>query len=129
MSIEVVFKDPDTGLAYDLTWPNSIPFGKFQLGETKKVKVILKNTDAARNCKDVSVEPIMHPTDQVGTAEDTYDACDLSTDEAGPFVKPLVVGTMPPSGEQDVWIRWVIAPEALPGYGFFALKATGEYDL
>jgi len=128
LSIAILFKD-DVGFEYDLTQPNAIPFNKLQLGESKKVKVIVKNQDLGRNLKDVVVTPVAHPTEQLGTAEDTYEVCDLSTVETGPFTSPLNIGTMGPSAEQDMYIRWTIAPEALPGYGFFALKATGEYDL
>ena len=129
MTISILYEDPENpGYFYDLT-DQPISFGDIQLGESKKMKVQLVNNDANRNLTDVVVSALAHPTEQVGTAEDTYDVTDIGTDETGPFSNPLSVGTIGPGAKQDLWIRWSIEPEALPGVCFFATKATGEYAL
>lgn len=128
MSVELIFKDPTTGIPYDLL-TNPIYFGELQLRETKKIKVILKNVDTSRNLLTPVVAAVVHPTAQFGPAENTYDACFMSITESGTFTNPLILGTMPPAGEQDIWIKWEIANDALPGKGQFAMQVTGEYDL
>ena len=76
MSIAVLFTDLIGGV-YDLTWDNAISFGKMQIDEMKKINVLVINQDTNRACNNVIITQVTHPTDQLGTKEDTYDACTL----------------------------------------------------
>ena len=125
--LSLIFQD-ELGVEYDLL-TNLIDFEKLVRGTTEKVMVVLKNQDAGRVCYNLVLTPIAHPTNQLGTAEDTYEATDLSLSESGPFNSPLTIGSVPAGSETDIWIRWAIAAGALPGYGQFAVQAEGEYVL
>ena len=125
--LSLIFQD-ELGVEYDLL-TNLIDFEKLVRGTTEKVMVVLKNQDVARLCNNVVLTPIAHPTDQLGTAEDTYDATDLSLSESGPFSSPLVIALLGPNSETNIWIRWAVAEGALPGDGQFAVQAEGEYVL
>lgn len=128
MSIAILIQDPETLNYFDLE-DNKIDFQKFALGDTKKVKVRIVNQDENRPLKNAVANTVPHPTQQTGTAEDTYDACYLALDEAGPWFKPINLGTIYHATPKDLWLAWYIAPDALPGYGIFALHVTGEYEL
>lgn len=125
--LSLIWQD-ELGVEYDLL-TNLIDFEKLVRGTTEKVMVVLKNQDAGRVCNNVVLTPIAHPTAQLGTAEDTYEATDLSLSESGPFSSPLNISSVPPNSETDIWIRWDIAEGALPGIGQFAVQAEGEYVL
>ena len=106
-----------------------IDFGDVQLGDiSQRRKVIIHNTN--RSAIDVEIECVAHPTGQVGSAVDTYDAAKLSFDEEGPFVSnKITIGAMSPSEAKDLWIFWPISIDALPGWGVFALQVTGQVNL
>jgi hypothetical protein len=127
VGLSLLWQD-ELGVEYDLL-TNLIDFEKLVRGTTEKVMVVLKNQDIGRLCNNIVLTPIAHPTNQLGTAEDTYDATDLSLSESGPFSSPLNIAILAPNSETDIWIRWAIAPGALPGDGQFAVKAEGEYIL
>jgi hypothetical protein len=126
MSVSITFEDA-LGVDYDLTKPNAIPFGDIQLSDVETIEVKVKNEDANRTLENVEITPVAHPTEQTGTAEDTYESCTLSLSESGPFTSPLTVGNIPAGGTVSVWVRWSVAAGANPGVGFYALQATGEY--
>ena len=125
MSIHVILID-DVGAEYDLT-SNLINFATLQWGETKTIRVKLKNT--ARITTGIEIKFVAHPTAQVGAAEDTYDAALLSDSETGPFVPVFNIASMTPNQEKYLWLRWSIPPDALPGWGQFAVQVTGVVDL
>jgi hypothetical protein len=127
MTIALEFTDGVT--PYDLTLEGSIYYGKVQLGETKKTAILLKNLDANRICRDVVIDAVAHPTDQMGPASETYDACKFCLTESGTFVKPLTGITLPAGGQIVIWLEWIVAAEAIPGYMRFAIKVEGAYDL
>lgn len=106
--LTALFKDPYTGEVFDLTWPKAIDFQKLQFGETKKVEVLLRNTDIGRIVRSVVVDLIAHPITQLGTAEDTYESTTLSLDEGGPYSRPLAIGTMSPGEEIPIFIKWTV---------------------
>lgn len=126
MSIAIIFEDA-LGVDYDLTKPNAIQFGDIQLSDVETIEVKLRNLDANRSLDNVVVTPVAHPTEQTGTAEDTYESCTLSLSESGPFTDPLNVGNIPAGTTVSIWVRWTIQAGALPGVGFYALQAEGEY--
>jgi len=128
LGIEIYFEDA-LGVKHDLTQANSVYFGKMQLGEIKKMQAFIRNRDTARTLNSVVITPIVHPTEPLGPAENTYEACDLSITESGVFTPALNIASVPPDSTQEIWIRWTIAADANPGWGFFALKAEGVYDV
>lgn len=128
MSIAVLFTDLIGGV-YDLTWGNAISFGKMQIDEMKKINVLVINQDTNRACNNVIITPVPHPTEQLGTKEDTYDACTLCLSESGTFVSPINIGNIPAGGSISLWIKWDLPAGCNPGYGFYAVKAEGEYVL
>ena len=126
-SIHVIVED-SSGNRYDLD-DYRIDFGDVQMGDlTQRKKVIIHNT--ARQTTDVVIECVAHPTGQVGSAQDTYEAARLAFSSEGPFDSNIItVGTMSPSEAKDLWILWPITTESLPGWGVFALKVTGKVNL
>ncbi len=126
MSIAIVFED-SLGVDYDLTQPNAINFGDIQLSDVETIEVKVKNEDANRILNNVVVTPVAHPTEQTGTQEDTYDSCTLSLSESGSYVSSLNVGNIPAGSSVSIWVRWTVGSGALPGVGFYALQAEGEY--
>lgn len=128
MSIAIIYEDA-LGVDYDLTQPNSILFANIQLSEIKTIQAYVKNTDVNRAVDSVVITPVAHPTEQLGTAEDTYESTTLSNAVGGPFVTPLSLGTLAAGSITSIWIRWTVGPGALPGWGFYALQAEGEYVL
>jgi len=128
MTFRILYQDPVTLNYFDLE-NFLIDFGKLELQASEKVHIIIVNNDVNRNLKNVELNTVAHPTRQTGTAMDTYEACLMSTEEAGTFTRPLNIGTIGPGAQKDVWLRWTIAQQALPGYGVFAIYGTGEYDL
>ena len=125
MSIHVTLID-DVGQVYDLL-TYLIDFATLQWGEVKKIRVRLKNTD--RIVTGIEIKFIPHPTAQVGSAEDTYEAALLSDNELGPFVPVFNIGSMSPNEEKYLWLQWSIPPDALPGWGQYAVQVTGVVDL
>ncbi len=125
MSIHVTLIDNAGGI-YNLT-TNLINFATLQWGETKKIRVILKNTN--RITTGIEIKFVAHPTAQVGSAEDTYESALLSDNELGPFVPVFNVASMSPNEEKHLWLQWSIPPEALPGWGQYAIQITGVVDL
>jgi len=126
-SIHVIVEDQD-GNQYSLD-DYRIDFGDVQMGDiTQRRKVIIHNTN--RQATEVEVECIAHPTGQVGSPQDTYEAARLAFDQEGPFTSnKITIGTMSPNATQDLWIYWPISEESLPGWGVFALKVTGKVNL
>jgi hypothetical protein len=106
-----------------------IDFGDVQMGDmNQRRKVIIHNTQ--RSATGVLVECVAHPTGQVGSPQDTYEAALLSFDSEGPFVSnSLLIGIMSPGEAKEVWVKWPIDMDALPGWGVFALKVTGTVNL
>ena len=126
-SIHIIVEDED-GNRYDLD-NYRLDFGDVQMGDlSQRRKVILHNT--SRTATDITITCVAHPTAQVGSAADTYNAAKLSFSSEGPFTSnTLTLGSMSPSEAIDVWMLWPIPVEALPGWGVFALKVTGKVDL
>jgi len=128
MTIDLQFTDGVT--PYNLTTEGSIYFGKVQLGETKKTAVLLKNNDANRPCKDILISAVAHPTDQMGPAIETFEACKFCLTESGIYTPTLTLPTpLNAGGTIIIWVEWIVQDEAIPGYMKFAIKVTGEYDL
>lgn len=128
MSIAIIFEDA-LGVDYDLTQPNAVQFDNIQLSEIKTVQAYVKNTDPNRAVDNVIITPVAHPTEQLGTAEDTYDSTTLSDAEGGLYTPTLSLGTLAAGSITPIWIRWTVGSGASPGWGFYALQAEGEYVL
>lgn len=124
--IGIYFEDA-LGVRHDLTQGYAIYFGKMQLGAETKVKCYIRNNDAYRPLYGVLITPIAHPTQQLGPAENTYGACTLSTSESGTYTPTLSLGSVAAGSLTEIWLKWTVASDALPGWGFFALKAEGVY--
>ena len=122
MSVNMTIQDL-VGQAYDLS-AYLIDFGRILSGETKKLKVVLKNVGFST--ENIQLECVAHPVEQVGLPQDTYEAATLSLTEGGTYYDVLVVGTKGPSVETDIWIKWAMPSDVIPGHGKFALKATGK---
>ena len=127
MSIHFEIED-EYGQVYDLD-TYRIDFGDVQMGDiSQRRRVILKNSPRA--AANVELECVAHPTGQVGTPEDTYEAARLDESSEGPFTSnKLTIGHMSPNESKEIWIKWPISAESLPGWGVFALKATGTVNL
>lgn len=122
MTINLIIQD-ESDVPYDLS-SYLIDFGRIRSGETKKVKVILKNVGFTT--QEVTLQAIPHPTSQVGLPENTYEAASLSLSESGTYYEILNVGTIGPNTETDIWIQWQMPPQAIPGAARFALQANGK---
>lgn len=127
MSPNLMFEIEDiSGFPHTLnTYP--IQFNNLQLGETKRVKAVLHNVGDITT--DIKVQPIAHPTHQLGPADQTYGACLLSFTDIGPWVPILNVGTLSPNGTIDIYVQWSMPVTAIPGYAQFALKAEGVTNI
>jgi len=126
-SIHITVEDED-GNRYSLD-DYRLDFGDVPMGDlSQRRMVILHNT--ARQATNITIECVAHPTGQVGSAVDTYEAAKLSFDSEGPFTSNiLTLGSMSPGEAKDLWILWPIAEDALPGWGVFALRVTGTVNL
>lgn len=126
-SIHVTIQD-EYGGVYTLD-SYRIDFGDVMLGDiSQKRRVIVHNTNRA--AIDIEIECIAHPTGQVGSPADTYEVARLDLDSEGPFASnKVVIGAMSPNESVDLWIKWPIGIESLPGWGVFALEATGQVNL
>jgi hypothetical protein len=126
--IEIIFEN-ELGVQYDLTKPGALYYAKVQLSETKKLRAIVRNKDAYRVLESVVITPVVHPTEPMGSAQDTYDACTLSTTESGTYTPTLTLGNITAGGTATIWIAWAVAADANPGWCFWALKTEGEYTV
>ena len=125
MTIHVTLID-DLDNEYTLL-TNLVDFATLQWGETKKIRVKLKNTSRATTS--IQIKFIPHPTAQVGSAEDTYESALLSDSETGTFVPVFNIASMSPNEEKFLWLQWSIPMDALPGWGQYAVQVTGVVDL
>jgi len=128
LSLELVFDDGAGGV-YDLTWDGSLYFGKIQLGEVSKAALRITNPDVNRVCSGILIEAVAHPTDQLGTANDTYLVTEFSDSESGSYSTTHSIPSLAGGSSVTIWIRWSVPTDALPGFGRFAIKATGVYEL
>ena len=126
-SIHVIVEDSD-GNRYTLD-DYRIDFGDVEMGDlSQRRKVTIHNT--SRSATDVNVKCVAHPTGQVGSPADTYEAAKLAFDQEGPFISnEIYIGTMSPNQTRDIWIYWPIQLDSLPGWGVFALEVTGVINL
>lgn len=126
-SIHIVIEDSD-GNVYSLD-DYRLDFGDVQMGDlTQRRRVIIHNTNRAST--DIVITCVAHPTGQVGSPTDTYNAAKLSFDSEGPFTSNTVtIAAMSPGEAKDLWMLWPIPLDALPGWGVFALQITGKVDL
>lgn len=118
----MIIQDEDD-VPYDLL-TYLIDFQRIRPGETKKVMVVLKNVGFTT--EDITLECVAHPTAQINLPEVTYEAATLSLTEGGTYYEVLDVGTKGPNVETNIWIKWTMPPEALPGGAQFAIKANGK---
>jgi hypothetical protein len=125
--LSLYFEDA-LGVRYGLEKADSLYYGKVQLSETKKTKVIIVNQDAFRPAKNVLIEAIEHPLDPLGPAQNTYQATSFCLTESGTYTDTLTVD-IPAGGSVDIWIAWEVAADASPGWAFWAVKARGEYSV
>lgn len=114
------------GNEYGLT-EDMVYFATLQMGETKVVGLYLCNIDRGASCVILTLIP--HPTNQKGTAEDTYGASGISTSDSGPFTNPLIVGCVSPGAKIPIYIEWDVPAGALPGIGQFAIKVEGDLTI
>lgn len=122
MTIELLIQDEDD-VPYDLD-TYLIDFGKIRAGEVKKLMVILKNVGFTT--EDLELQAVPHPTSQVGLPETTYEAATLSLSESGTYYEVLEISSVGPDTETEIWIKYSMPPESLPGSARFALKARGK---
>ena len=125
--MEFIVLEDSLGNQYDLS-SSLIAFGEVTLTEEAKVAVILHNI-AGEPVENVQLQCLAHPTAQVGKAQDTYDATEISLDELTGYVKILDIPYMSTDEKVIIWLRWTIPATAIPGYGQFAIKVTGEMIL
>lgn len=100
-----------------------LDFGAMRILESKTIRVVLKSEGVSSS--GVIVRAIRHPSMQIGTPELTYGACTFSLLDGGPFLPILDVGYMGASETKDIYVRWTIPDNAIPGYAEFAIKADG----
>lgn len=122
MTINLIIQDEDD-VPYDLD-TYLIDFGRIRPGEALEKMVVLKNVGFT--IEDLELQCVAHPTSQVGLPESTYEAATLSLSESGTYYEVLEISSVGPNIETDIWIKWAIPPEALPGSSRFALKARGK---
>lgn len=118
----MIIQDEDD-VPYDLL-TYLIDFQRIRPGETKKKMVVLKNVSFTT--EDITLQCVAHPTAQINLPEVTYEAATLSLTEGGTYYEVLDVGTKGADVETDIWIKWTMPPEVLPGGAQFALQANGK---
>ena len=116
------------GVEYTLEKDSALFFGKIQLSENKKLKAYIRNHDTNRVAENVLIEAIEHPTEPIGGAKDTYESTTFSLTESGTFTPTLTIN-IPANSQTGIWVSGTEAYNAQPGWGFFAIKAKGEYSV
>lgn len=119
----VVFEDGD-GVLFDLT-TRLISFERIKLREVKYAAVVIKNRSGSV-VKNVVADTTAHPTAQLGSASETYNATELSLEKYGTYGRPLTIGDMAIDESKLAWLRWSMPEKAIPGYGQFAIRVTGD---
>lgn len=122
MSLNLVIQD-ESDVPYSLL-TRLIDFLRIRPSETLKKMIVLKNVGFTT--EDITLQCIAHPTAQVGLPENTYEAATLSLTESGTYYEKLLVGTKGPDVETNIWIKWAMPPEILPGGAQYAIKARGK---
>lgn len=125
-SISIVFED-GSGNIYGLI-ADVLGVGLIRLREEKIVPVYLKNM-TIDTCTDITVEAIAHPTNQVGSAAETYDAVQFGLTIAGPWFDILDIASMIGGELKLIYMNWTMPEEAIPGLGQFAIEVKGDMSL
>lgn len=126
-SISIVFEN-GAGATYKLD-TDLYDYGRMRLREEKILPIYLKN-DSGSVVNNITVEAVMHPTKQAGSASETYDAMQIGENEAGPWFNILEIPFMSVGELKLIWMNWTMPEAAIPGIGLFAIQVKGdvEYD-